>query len=226
DAQAVTPDEDKVAVLQDLPEALLSSVPPTLKAIRPSGPELDASVQLPPPMSEDLARRVREWSFNLHDVPKEELPELCFNVLLCHEEFNTLNVNKKRLWRYVQEIARRYRNNPFHSFRHAVDVTICCGCLVRMIQAAYHDVLSDPQVRPESAHYPFSAHELHTLRATHRTQHATRNISHPTHRQRHQLTHTTPEHTPPHLTSATLHDGTKSRVLSLSPHQANCCVES
>ena len=80
---------------------------------------------LPPPLSDDLARRVREWDFNLHDIPAVELPALCFGVLTSHAELEQLNVDKARLWRFVQEIASRYHANPFHSFRHAVDVTIC-----------------------------------------------------------------------------------------------------
>ena len=151
DDQASAPAADKLAALRDFPEALISSVPPALKATRPNGPELDAAVTLPAPLSDDLARRVREWNFNLHEVPANELPELCFGVLINHAEFHQLDINKKRLWRFVKEIASRYRSNPFHSFRHAVDVTICSGCLVRMIQAQYKEVLADPQVRGAAA---------------------------------------------------------------------------
>jgi len=146
DDQPNPPAADQLAVLHNLPEALISSAPPALKASRPVGPELDVAVQLPPPLADDLARRVREWDFNLHEIDARELPELCFGTLLNHAEFHQLDINKTRLWRFVQEIASRYRSNPFHSFRHAVDVTICCGCLVRMIQATYKEVLADPQV--------------------------------------------------------------------------------
>jgi len=79
-------------------------------------------------------------------VPPAELPALCFGTLLSHAVFHQLDINKKRLWSFVQEIARRYRDNPFHSFRHAVDVTMCSSCLVRMVQAQHTEVFKDPQV--------------------------------------------------------------------------------
>merc|ERR1719329_441842 len=51
-----------------------------------------------------------------------------------------------RLWRFVEVVASRYRPNPFHSFRHAVDVTQGISCLLRWLQEAQPTMLSDLQV--------------------------------------------------------------------------------
>eukprot|EP00326_Haptolina_ericina_P019855 CAMPEP_0181196908 /NCGR_PEP_ID=MMETSP1096-20121128/15734_1 /TAXON_ID=156174 ORGANISM="Chrysochromulina ericina, Strain CCMP281" /NCGR_SAMPLE_ID=MMETSP1096 /ASSEMBLY_ACC=CAM_ASM_000453 /LENGTH=454 /DNA_ID=CAMNT_0023286735 /DNA_START=12 /DNA_END=1373 /DNA_ORIENTATION=+ len=130
-----------------VPEALMAPTTPDRSA--PNGPELDVGVVLPPALPDEMGRRILDWDFNIHEIPAHELPALCFGAFLTHTEFHELGINKKRLWRFVQEIAARYRNNPFHSFRHAVDVTLCTSCLVRMVQRAHKDrvgQLSDPQV--------------------------------------------------------------------------------
>lgn len=72
---------------------------------------------------------------------------LCTGLFLTHPEFHQLDINKGRLWRFVQEISARYRNLPFHSFRHAVDVTLCTSCMVRMVQRQDKEALKDPQAR-------------------------------------------------------------------------------
>ena len=51
-------------------------------------------------ISDSLSRQVQEWDFNLHGVAADELPPLCFNVLIGHSEFHTLGLNMKRLWRF------------------------------------------------------------------------------------------------------------------------------
>ena len=114
-----------------LPLAL--SQPPPSRVITPipiDDNRSDSQVHPPPRLSPEVASSTRGWSFNVHDIPKAQLPALCYGVLLEHPEFATVGANTRRLWRFVSEIAARYRDMPFHSFRHAVDVTICCSYLV------------------------------------------------------------------------------------------------
>jgi len=132
-AQQRPPHEDTIASLTSIPAALIHVRPPTMQGtIGLDAAWTDALVQTPPRLPPELARRTRSWHFNLHEIPATELPALCYGVMIEHPEFERFNL--RRLWRYVQEVSYRYHDNPFHSFRHAVDVTICTSFLTRAVQ--------------------------------------------------------------------------------------------
>ena len=66
-----------------------------------------------------------EWSFDIHNVAAADLPALCFALIMSHESVQTMLPPPSRavLWRYTRAVAAHYLSNPFHSFRHAADVT-------------------------------------------------------------------------------------------------------
>mmetsp|Transcript_22439 Transcript_22439/g.38348 ORF Transcript_22439/g.38348 Transcript_22439/m.38348 type:complete len:428 (+) Transcript_22439:75-1358(+) len=136
---------DRLAPMVSVPEALIHCRPPTLAQAMPGGSELDVGVDVPPPLDAKLSMQIEEWSFNLHEVPDAELPALAYGAMIKHPEFSEMDLNKKRLWRFIKEISSRYRANPFHSFRHAVDVTLASSFLVRMVQRHNPEILKDPQ---------------------------------------------------------------------------------
>lgn len=140
------PASDKLAKMNALPEALLSCKPPSVATSAPSTSE--AVGPLPPALSPELAEGVKSWTFDLHKIPFAELPALCFGAMMQHPEMAKFlpPLSLSRLWKYVQVVASRYRDNPFHSFRHAVDVTLAASCMVRWTQEAYPDLLNDLQV--------------------------------------------------------------------------------
>jgi cAMP-specific phosphodiesterase 4 len=95
-----------------------------------------------------LAEEVKTWSFDIHKIAAAELPALCFGVIMQHPAVTRVlpQLSLHRLWRFVEVVASRYRDNPFHSFRHAVDVTLGISCLLRWLQEAQPTLLSDLQV--------------------------------------------------------------------------------
>ena len=142
---------DQLARLVRLPEAMVSCRPPSV-ALRGSlaselseGESLSA---LPPPLDGALAEEVKSWTFDIHKVAAAELPALCFGVIMSHPACSRVlpTLSLHRLWRFVEVIASRYRNNPFHSFRHAVDVTLGVSCLLRWLQEAKPGLLTDLHV--------------------------------------------------------------------------------
>lgn len=140
------PASDKLARLNELPEALLSCKPPSVATAPPGTSE--AAGRLPSALSPALAEGVKSWTFDLHKIPLAELPALCFGAMMQHPEMAKFlpPLSLSKLWTYVQVVASRYRDNPFHSFRHAVDVTLAASCMVRWTQEAYPGLLNDLQV--------------------------------------------------------------------------------
>ena len=85
-----------------------------------------------------------EWGYDLFTVAYPELRELAFQVLSMHAEVNELGIDKLKLWRYVNEVASRYHERPFHNLRHAVDVLLATSCLMRFLQRAHPEPFKDP----------------------------------------------------------------------------------
>jgi len=139
------PAADRLAMLHAIPEALVSCGPPSTATAQASSSE--PVPELPPPLKAPLAEEVKTWSFDVHKIPAAELPALCFGAMMQHKEMQILPpLSQGRLWKYVQVVASRYRSNHFHSFRHAVDVTLGVSVLLRWLQEAKPGLLSDLQV--------------------------------------------------------------------------------
>ena len=140
---------DQLARLSALPEALVGCRPPTVALSGASAKEPSEGLSpLPPPLDGALAEEVKTWTFDIHKIAAAELPALCFGVIMQHPAVARVlpKLSLHRLWRFVEVVASRYRDNPFHSFRHAVDVTLGISCLLRWLQEAQPTLLSDLQV--------------------------------------------------------------------------------
>lgn len=140
---------DQLARLTALPEAIVSCRPPSVALSGSSAKEPSEGLSpLPPPLDGALAEEVKTWSFDIHKIAAAELPTLCFGVMMQHPAVTRVlpQLSLHRLWRFVQVVGSRYRDNPFHSFRHAVDVTLGISCLLRWLQEAQPTLLSDLQV--------------------------------------------------------------------------------
>ena len=151
DNRSSAPASDTLARMTSVPEAVVSCRPPSTalkKAQNGHGAASDNGGMLPPPLSGALATAVKTWGFDIHQVAAAELPALCFGAMMQHPELERVlpPVALTRLWKYVQVVASRYRDNPFHSYRHAVDVTLGTSCLLRWTQEAHPGLLSDLQV--------------------------------------------------------------------------------
>ena len=133
DARADAPSTDTLALMDSLPEALVSCRPPSIAL---GAPAAAAAGGEPEPLPAALAAALGSWEFNLHEVAAADLPRLCYWAMLEHTEVVELGIDRPKLWAFVQAVASRYRDNPFHSFRHAVDVTLGASCLLRMLQRA------------------------------------------------------------------------------------------
>uniref|UniRef100_A0A7S3BNT7 PDEase domain-containing protein n=1 Tax=Haptolina ericina TaxID=156174 RepID=A0A7S3BNT7_9EUKA len=139
-----------VAPLHDLPEALIACRPPALRVLGGAGAGSGVgggrhAAATPPRLSRELAMAVGQWGYDVHGVPEEKLPSLCFGAIVEHAEVGALGVDTGALWRFVQAVARRYRRCPYHSFRHATDVVLGCSSMVRMMQRAHEGMLAEPQ---------------------------------------------------------------------------------
>ena len=140
---------DQLARMSALPEALVSCRPPSVAVGGSSGMARGEVLSpLPPPLDGALAAEVQTWSFDIHKISDAQLPSLCFGVIMQHPAVTRVlpQLSVHRLWRFVEVVASRYRPNPFHSFRHAVDVTQGISCLLRWLQEAQPTMLSDLQV--------------------------------------------------------------------------------
>lgn len=140
---------DQLARMSALPEALVSCRPPSVAVGGSSGMARGEVLSpLPPPLDGALAAEVQTWSFDIHKIADAQLPALCFGVIMQHPAVTRVlpQLSVHRLWRFVEVVASRYRPNPFHSFRHAVDVTQGISCLLRWLQEAQPTMLSDLQV--------------------------------------------------------------------------------
>lgn len=124
---------DQLALLLRLPEALISCQAPSITML-PSDPAELAGVILPGPLTAELRAQLFSWNFDLFTIPAAELPSLCFGFLMMHDEVSQLKFSRSRLWNFVVEVESRYRKNPFHSFRHAVDVCLASSFLIRKLQ--------------------------------------------------------------------------------------------
>ena len=145
---------DQLARMSALPEALVSCRPPSVAVGGSSGMARGEVLSpLPPPLDGALAAEVQTWSFDIHKITDAQLPSLCFGVIMQHPAVTRVlpQLSVHRLWRFVEVVASRYRPNPFHSFRHAVDVTQGISCLLRWLQEAQPTMLSDLQV---AAYHP------------------------------------------------------------------------
>jgi len=60
-------------------------------------------------------------------------------VLVSHPSLSSdgapAHIDHPKLWRYVCEVAARYHPQPFHSFRHAVDVLLATSTLAKKVKA-------------------------------------------------------------------------------------------
>ena len=125
---------------------------PEVAALAATDPSMfnvaDVVGAMPPPLSRPLAADVKIWSFDIHKVAATDLPSLCFGAILQHPEVAEVlpPLSLQRLWAYTQEIASLYRDNTFHNYRHAVDVTLATSCLLRWAKEAHPGLLSDLQV--------------------------------------------------------------------------------
>ena len=66
---------------------------------------------------------VNSWDFDVLKFNSVELMEICsflFDVFHFFEEFN---FPKSTMNAFLADVSSRYKNNPYHNFQHAVDVT-------------------------------------------------------------------------------------------------------
>jgi hypothetical protein len=66
---------------------------------------------------------INSWNFDVLKFSAVELMEICsflFDVFHFYEEFN---FPKATMNAFLVEVSSRYKNNPYHNFQHAVDVT-------------------------------------------------------------------------------------------------------
>ena len=131
---------------KDTLNAALAEMPAALE-LAESG-ELGPAQPLPKPLSASRAAEMFEWGFDIWEVPYAELPALAYCVLTAHPELSApiSKIDHEKLWRYVCEVAARYHERPFHSFRHAVDVLLATSSLLRLVQRDHSEALNDPIV--------------------------------------------------------------------------------
>jgi len=97
--------------------------------------------------AETLLTAAQEWDFDVFTVPYDELPALVYRAILMHLHEHQIDLRK--LWRYVCEIAARYHPRPFHNFRHAVDVVLTTSSLIRTVEKDHPDFFADSfQIAP------------------------------------------------------------------------------
>lgn len=103
-------------------------------------------VVLPAPLSSELQELIKRWDFNIHMVPEADLPALCFGAITLHESVQQLPISRSRLWNYIQSLAAHYRSNPFHNFRHGVDVCLSTSFMIFAMQRSRPEMLSKLQI--------------------------------------------------------------------------------
>ena len=128
------------------PQVQLMGLPhgwPTPRAARPLPPD-----ESPPATDEALLSAAMAWSFDIHGVAATDLPALCFALIMSHEAVQTMlpHPSRAKLWRYTRAVAAHYLGNPFHSFRHAADVTHGVSCLARWVMREHPGLLSELQL--------------------------------------------------------------------------------
>ena len=108
--------------------------------------QLLAATAPPNSMPRGLPSDMNEWTFNIWTVDSELLPQLAFFALTSHPELSApiSQIDKNKLWLFVNEVAARYHVRPFHSFRHAVDVLLAASTLLRTVRRDHPEVLADP----------------------------------------------------------------------------------
>jgi len=94
----------------------------------------------------ELLEAVKDWDFDVFSLPYDELPAVVYCVIIAHPAVAaaSCDLDLRKLYRYVCEIAARYHPHPFHSFRHAVDVVLATSYLIRVVEQDHPDMFSDP----------------------------------------------------------------------------------
>lgn len=61
------------------------------------------------------------WEFNIWDYPEEELSSVAEEMFRSY--FEEFRIDSHLLLNFITRVQKNYKANPYHNFRHALDVT-------------------------------------------------------------------------------------------------------
>ncbi len=72
-----------------------------------------------------------KWEWDYRGRPLQDLYGMLTKVYEYYNLFDEFNIEKKTFCAFITEVSRRYLDNPYHNFYHAVDVTQTVFVLLR-----------------------------------------------------------------------------------------------
>mmetsp|Transcript_7516 Transcript_7516/g.12494 ORF Transcript_7516/g.12494 Transcript_7516/m.12494 type:complete len:416 (+) Transcript_7516:77-1324(+) len=90
------------------------------------------------PGGSDLDRDFLSWDFDIWLVGEEELLPLSMHVITQFSFYKTYNISTETWCKFIWEVQKLMgvHTNPYHNYRHIMDVTQSCACIVNEFSAS------------------------------------------------------------------------------------------
>lgn len=87
--------------------------------------------------------RLRHWDFDIIGIPEDQLANTALEIFRLLKFDAHLDIPQERLAHFVHRIGALYNANPFHNFRHAVQVLHCVFLFLTTTNLMHFLTLSD-----------------------------------------------------------------------------------
>ena len=83
---------------------------------------------------------VERWSFDVTTLSRDELCCLIFSLFDRLNLLDRCNVDRVVFFSFIKAVGAHYRDNAYHNWWHAADVTHSCYLLVRSLDGILNEV--------------------------------------------------------------------------------------